>query len=175
MKSLGADLSLTGTGIVVLDDGKLVMQDSIKSKKDGDKPSDEIARLRGIVKRVMAFVDEHNPEVVVLEGIAFMSRNTTSLAQLAGLNYMMRDSLVDRGIDFLVVAPTSLKKYVTGAGNSSKDIMMLETYKRFGVSILDNNICDAYGLAQAGLAATDEDYKTTKFQDEVISLLRKQQ
>jgi len=174
MLSLGADLSLTGTGIVVLDGGKLMLKESIKSKKEGDKPSDEINRLRTIVGKLMAYVDEWNPEVVVLEGIAFQSRNTTSLAQLAGLNYMVRDSLVERGIDFLVVAPTSLKKYATGKGNCPKDTVMLEVYKRWSVSLLDNNIADAYILAQVAQSFYDDDYKRTQFQDEVLAVLRKQ-
>lgn len=174
MKTLGADLSLTATGVVVLEDGKIKDQLSIKSSKTGKKPIDEIKRLQGIVKELMEVVDKHKPEVVGIEGIAFMSRNTTSLAQLAGLNYMVRNELVKRDIPFLIIAPTSLKKYITGAGNASKDIMMLETYKRYHVSILDNNICDAYGLAQVTLCTMDSDRKTTKFQEEVIKLIKNQ-
>jgi len=174
MIALGADLSLTGTGVSVLEDGKVKEQTSIKSSPVGKKAKDEIVRLRTIVSSLMEIVDKYKPDVVVLEGIAFMSRNTTALAQLAGLNYMVRSALVERGIPFLIVAPTTLKKYVTGSGNASKDVMMLETYKRFGVSILDNNIADAYGLAQVGTAVLNTEHKTTKFQKEVIKLVSTQ-
>lgn len=174
MKSIGLDLSLTGTGVVVLNDGKLDAQTSIKSSKTGKKHSDEIERLRTIVSDIMEYVDEHKPDVAVIEGIAFMAKNTTALAQLAGLNYMVRSALVDRDIPFLIVAPTSLKKFVTGSGNAPKDTIMLEIYKRWHVTLLDNNIADAYALAQVGLAVSDSERKITKFQKEVIDLISTQ-
>jgi len=172
IKSLGVDLSLTGTGIALLEDEKLVYSGTIKSKKEGDTPTTEVLRINTIVGSVMEHVTE-DVDIVVLEGIAFMAKST-ALAQLSGLTYLVRSKLVERGVPFLVVAPTSLKKFVTGKGNSPKDVMMLETFKRFGVSIPENNQCDAYGLAQVGLATLDPKYKSTEFQKEVIKLIKKQ-
>lgn len=174
MKALGADLSLTGTGISVLEDGKVKEQASIKSSKTGNKASDEIKRLRGIVTEIMEYVDTWKPDIVVIEGIAFMSRNTTALAQLAGLNYMVRSELVERDIPFLIVAPTTLKKYVTGSGNASKDVMMLMTFKEFGVTILDNNENDAYGLAHIGLSVLQPPKKLKQHMKEVVKLVKTQ-
>jgi len=173
--SLGVDLSLTGTGLVILENGKSVYQDLIKSKPSGDKPIDEVKRIRKIVETIELTVGEYMPTIAVIEGLAFMARNSTALVQLSALNYMTRAMLMDYHVPFIIVAPTSLKKFVTGNGAAKKDVMLIETFKRYGVSILDDNVCDAYGLAQVGLALQGGNSKvTTKLQEEVLALLTKQ-
>lgn len=47
-----------------------------------------------------------------------------------------------------IVAPTSLKKFVTGKGNSAKNEMLLAVYKKWGVEFHNDNEADAYGLAR---------------------------
>ena len=135
MISLGIDISLTGTGIAVLDDGKGVYRGVIRSKPSGKKPLDELWRLLKINKEIASYIDKYKPEIIAIEGLAFMAKGT-SLVQLAALNYMVRREALERDTTFVIVAPSSLKKLVTGKGNSQKDQMMLETYKRYGVSIL---------------------------------------
>lgn len=175
MKSLGLDLSLVHTGVALLEDGKQILRTGIKTKPSKLKrPIDEIKRMQDIVDQVMEIVTDNRPDVVVIEGIAFMSRNSTALAQLAALNYMIRAQLMMKGIGFLIVAPTSLKKFITNKGNAQKDEVMLAIFKRYGVTITDNNEADAYGLAQLGLAIKDGERKITGIQKEVISLISSQ-
>jgi len=82
---------------------------------------------------------------------------------------------MSNNIPFIIVAPTSLKKFITGNGAAKNDVMLMETFKRYGVTILDDNECDAYGLAQVGLALLNGNSKsTTKLQEEVLTLLKKQ-
>ena len=175
--SLGLDLSLTGTGVVVLNDGKIVKQRLIKSKPISDgKPSDEVKRIRKIVEEIELIVGDSTPTIAVIEGLAFMVKNATALVQLAALNYMTRAMLMDYNVPFLIIAPTSLKKFVTGNGAAKKDVMLIETYKRWGVSILNDNECDAYGLARLGysILQLDSKPKITQIQQEVITLVSKQ-
>jgi len=173
--SLGLDLSLVGTGLVILENGKLLKRTLIKSKPSGSKPKDEVARIRKIVTEIECVLGETMPTIAAIEGLAFMARNTTALVQLSALNYMTRALLVDYHIPFIVVAPTSLKKYVTGNGAAKKDVMLIETYKRWGVTLLDDNENDAYGLAQIGLALMGGNSKdTNQKQEEVLALLRSQ-
>jgi len=47
-----------------------------------------------------------------------------------------------------IVAPTSLKKFVTGKGNSAKNEMLLAVYKKWGAEFHNDNEADAYGLAR---------------------------
>jgi crossover junction endodeoxyribonuclease RuvC len=173
--SIGIDLSLVGTGVVIIEKDKHFQKHLIKSKPKGDRPIDEVKRIREIVEEIELILGDTTPNVAVIEGMAFMARNTTALVQLAALNYMTRALLVDYNIPFIVVAPTSLKKFITGNGTAKKDVMLIETYKRYGVSILDDNLCDAYGLAQIGLAVFGKERKTlTQKQEEVLLLLKKQ-
>jgi len=66
-----------------------------------------------------------------IEGMAFMAKNTTSLVQLAALNYMVREWIVYDENKFIIVAPSSLKKFITGKGNAHKDLMMMTVYKKY--------------------------------------------
>ena len=175
--SVGLDLSLTGTGVVVLKDGKIVKQKLIKSKPVGDKPINELKRIKKIVEEIEDTIIETKCKIniAVIENLAFGVRNATSLTQLAALNYFVRDMLCECEIPFVLVAPTSLKKYATGNGVAKKDVMLIEVYKRWGVSILNDNECDAYALAQVGLGLLEGNVKNlTKTQKEVINLLKKQ-
>lgn len=170
MVSLGIDLSLTATGAIRLEEGKIIGRQIIKSKPQGKNPVDELNRLISIRDAIITT----NVDVAVIEGLAFMARNSTALTQLSGLSYMVREMLMLSGIKFYIVQPTTLKKFITGKGNGAKDLMLLETYKRYGVSFSDDNECDAYGLARIGEALINEKVKLTKFQEEVIGLIKKQ-
>lgn len=177
MITIGIDASLTGTGFVSLKDGKMINKKLITSKPCGPKPIDELMRLRKIVDAIESEIRdvqlEHGDiELAAIEGMAFMAKGT-SLVQLSGLNYFIRDSLRKHDIPFIIVAPTSLKKFSTSKGNAQKDLMMLETYKRWGVSIPENNTCDAYCLSRVAEGMCG-DPKLNKLQQEVIDLLNKQ-
>lgn len=174
MKTVGVDLSLTHTGVVALDDGKLVSKKSILTKPTGKRPVDEINRIEGIVQQICFVIDANKPDVVAIEGLSFMSRKTTALAQLSGLNYMLRRELMRRGIPFVIVAPSSLKKFITDKGNAQKDEMMEAVFKRWGVTILDDNENDAYCLAQVAFAMISDGYKITAKQRSVINLITSQ-
>jgi len=173
--SIGLDLSLTGTGVVVLKNGKIIKQKLIKSKPAGDNPVDELKRILKIINEIELVLSEELYGIAVIEGLAFMVRNATALVQLSALNYMIRAVLLKKNIPFIIVAPTSLKKFITGDGKSKKDVILMEVYKRYGVTIFDDNEADAYGLAQIGLALLGGNTKkTTAKQNEVIKLLSKQ-
>ena len=111
-------------------------------------------RFGHIVAQVCQTVGYYKPSLVVIEGLVLGSIKSTSTAQLAGLHYLLRWELNERGDQdgFLVVPPSTLKKFVTGKGNAKKDQMLLKTFKRWGVEFNDHNVCDAYGLARYGLA-----------------------
>ena len=168
MITLGIDLSMTGTGVVRLKDGHYTSQ-LIKTKPT-KSAEEEVKRLQTIRDKI----EMNDIDLAVIEGLSYATRNTTSLIQLAALNYMVRERLMMEKIQFIIVAPTTLKKFVTGKGNAQKDLMLLETYKRYKVNITDNNIMDGYGLARIGEALLDNKVQLTEKQKEVVELLRKQ-
>lgn len=176
-KVIGLDLSLTGTGVVVIQKEKIIVQKLIKSKPPEEKnPTTEIERIIGIKKGITDIIEDGSaPDLVVIEGLAYGVRNATALVQLSGLNYMIREYLYSRKIPFLIIAPTSVKKFITGSGIAKKDIMMLEVYKRYGVSMIDDNECDAYSLARIGLATLETNKDDLfEYQKEVVNLINKQ-
>lgn len=69
-----------------------------------------------------------------------------------------------------IVPPTSLKKYVTGAGNAAKDNMLLGVFKKWGVEYRDNNSADAYGLARMA-EALHTGVTQFKYEEEVLAKL----
>lgn len=177
MQTLGLDLSLTHTGLCIIKDGVMERAWSIKSKPSGNKPIDELKRLQGILYNIQnEALTARRVHMVAIEGLAFMARNTTALVQLAGLNYMVRNMLStsDNAAAFVIVAPTTLKKFISGKGNGDKNVMLMEIYKRWGETFIDDNEADAFGLAQVGQALVNKDYKLTQSQQEVIDLLKTQ-
>lgn len=173
----GLDLSLTHTGYVIInDDGVVLSRGVIKSKPTGTSHLAETQRIVKIAEEAVQAIDDvtQTPDLVVIEGLAFMAQGT-SLVQLAGLNYLTRILLAEFEWPFMIVAPSTLKKFVTGSGKGDKDMMMMHTFKNFGFAALDNNECDAYGLAVTGLAVLGKPIKkTTVPQQEVIKLLKTQ-
>lgn len=171
--TIGIDPSLTGTGIVVVKDGKIIDKLLIKSKPVGDRPIDEMDRIKKIVGLVNISLEMYKPDVICMEGLAFMARNTSALMQLAGLNYMLR-SMFHGHKQWYIVAPSTLKKFITGKGQGDKGIIMMEIYKKYGIELSDNNIADAFVLAQIGQAVLGAHKDLTIPQVEVCELIKRQ-
>ena len=179
MVIVGLDTSLTHTGIVIINDkGKVLDSGVIKSKPNGDTYLSEVERIVKIVEDVFSKITKNckkKPDLVVIENLAFMARNTTSLVQLSGLSFFIRIQLARFEIPFVMVAPTSLKKFITGSGKGDKDMLMMSVYKNYGFEAVDNNENDAFGLSAIGLALLGKPIKKLGVpQQEVINLLKKQ-
>ena len=88
----------------------------------------------------------------IMEGISYGSAGGGQVADLAGLNYMIRTLFVQQKDNFIIVPPTKLKSFAVGNGAADKSVMVASWKK------LDKNICgisdikiddlaDAYFLA----------------------------
>lgn len=140
---LGLDLSLTATGYCVLHSS--FETGVIKTKKKG------LVRLDYIRSKITECVGNCKPRMVVLEGYSFGSRvgQAFSIGELGGV---VKRALWKMDQDVMIVPPTCLKKFVSGKGNTSKDIILMKVLKKYGVEFTDNNECDAFALAQMGRA-----------------------
>lgn len=181
MISIGLDLSLTKTGYAILKgDGTVISSGLVKSKPVEDNPVAETRRIVGIVDDIFDKIFEaldtvSAPNIVAIEGLAYGVKHATALTQLAALNYIIRMRLVEMEWPFVIVAPTSLKKFITGSGNGDKDRMMMVVFKDYGFEALDNNVNDAYALSIVGLSVLNKALKNnTQPQSEVVALLKKQ-
>jgi len=143
---VGIDPSINGTGIIVLDkDANIVEQKLFSVKADTFEESlvkyeDEISFIPNIM----------NLKGVCIEGPAYQSTGQVVL-QMGALHFLLRLFLFKKNINYKIIAPGTLKKFVTGTGVAKKELMLLKTYKKWGAEFDNNNLCDAYGLARMAL------------------------
>ena len=177
---IGIDISLAKTGICIIGrDGALLYSGLVKSKPSGDSYLAETKRIVKIAEDIIGKIDEFCPEtspaLVVIEAQAFMARNTSAITQIAGLSHLVRTLLAEFEWPCVLVAPSSLKKFITGKGNADKNIVMLEIFKQYGHTFMEDNTADSFALAAIGMALLGEPLKPLlKPQQEVIELLEKQ-
>lgn len=133
---LGIDPSLTNFAIVS-SSSRLV----IKSKAKGPE------RLIEIREALREVVEAHNGiEVVAVEGYSFGSPGRAHAAgELGGVIRVLLYELLGPGRVYLV-PPSTLKKFVTGKGNSKKNEILKAVFQKWGEDFSDDNLADAYGL-----------------------------
>lgn len=107
-------------------------------------------RLQFIRDRVLELAAR--AEVVVLEGYSYASkgRAVLSLGELGGV---LRLALWEADIPVVEIPPATLKQYLTGKGNSKKEVMLAAAIRRLDYPGSNNNEADAYALLHAGLDA----------------------
>jgi len=169
----GIDLSLTNTGLIIIDEaGDIIIQKSIKTSAPDDKTSiGTIRRIEGIKRSVMKELLRNNVTKIAVEGFSYGSKGR-ALFQIAYLGYSIREELWKADIDFIEPAPKSLKQYVTGKGNSKKSEVMLQVYKKWGKEFSDDNLADAYTLAQM-LKGLENKQGLNKCQLEILEKIEK--
>jgi Holliday junction resolvasome RuvABC endonuclease subunit len=146
---LGLDLSLVSTGYCKLNDAnKLLEKGTLKFPKLKGMP-----RLDAITSAITSAITEltDSPSLIVIEGYSMGSKGSRvfSIGELGGIIKYM---LWKKNYKIVIVPPKTLKKFITNNGNAGKELMLLKTYKKYGVEFSDNNECDAFGLAKIGQA-----------------------
>lgn len=134
MRVTGLDLAMVATGAChTVEDA--ACWHLIKPKADKDRRIPEIK----------AQVREHvaGSALVLIE---FLPPNMNGAGITGMVHGAIRDMLLEEGIPYGDVGPSSLKFYATGKGGASKTEMSLAAMKRGGVEIADNNECDAWWL-----------------------------
>jgi Holliday junction resolvasome RuvABC endonuclease subunit len=139
----GLDLSITSTGFARTDGTTGLV---VTKQTDGDR------RITIIRDALMEAVGD--AQAVVLERAPATLKGYAGepLQQLQGA---VRAALMDRGIPYAVVPPSTLKLFATGHGNSPKSELAVAAYKRAGVEFerdKGGDQCDAWWLRMAGLS-----------------------
>jgi crossover junction endodeoxyribonuclease RuvC len=163
---IGIDPSLTSTGICTMDEsGKLLSTLAINSGFSGMK------RLYDIKQQIFkVLINFQLKPTVFIEGYSFGSMNGREV--LGELGGMIRLMLYEEGIEFVDVAPTSLKKYATGIGKGDKVAMAIGVIKSWGKDFPTTDQTDAYALCQFGrgyLGLVDD---LTVFRKEAIDAIK---
>lgn len=135
MKVTGLDLSMTATGVA---NGRIGHVDISTIKTVGTKD----VRLLQIKNWTLSA--SRGSALVLIEGFL----NKSFSAGITGMVHgAVRTGLIEAGISYATIPPTSLKKYATGSGGASKTAMALAAYKRGdGIEFANDNECDAWWL-----------------------------
>ena len=148
---VGIDLSLTGTGLVILDLNGNVVEQKIICTKNSQNIEERICLISNTIFNLIS----EKVEVIYIEGLSFGSKGAAAL-QLAGLHFYIRINLFSKKMVFEVIPPTTLKKFITGKGNCKKELILLKIFKKFGIEFEDNNLADAYVLARMAFESCEK-------------------
>lgn len=146
MLYLGIDQSLRHTGVALIDSNgnpKAYHAIIVKSLKGSE-------RLAHIQKELQLFLSNFDPVVAgSIEGPSIGSTHRGfDLGEISGV---LKADFFTRGIPLAVIPPTTLKKFVTGKGQASKEQMLYSVNRKYQLSLTDDNLADALGLARFSL------------------------
>lgn len=148
-KVMGIDPSLASLGLAYRGERGVVTAHALGHKTK--KGQDRLVFMRDIVSR---YLDLVAPELVAFEGyaIGFNNKNSNNILNLAELGGILKLLIFERGIDILLVPPTSLKLFATGKGNADKDKVRVAIQSDLQVSFSTSDQYDAAGLLVMGEA-----------------------
>ena len=146
---VGIDQSYSGFAITILGEDNSYKTTVAKFDSGGVSRLSEIQNhLRETVRSATTRGDVKD---VAIEGYAY--GREFGVAQSGELGGAVKLALyemgnIGKGQYPLIVAPTSLKKYVTGRGTGvQKNQMLLNVFKKWNVEFPDDNAADSFGLA----------------------------
>ncbi len=141
---LGIDPSLTGLALV----------DGLGNRHIVCTKADQFpcfpARLDHLLQEASRFVQTLRPVLAAIERPAYSRGEGTSgkTVERNGLYAGLQWMLWRAGVPYLDVASTTLKKFVTGRGDSEKSLMLREVWRKWQYEAKDDNDADAFGLSQ---------------------------
>jgi len=89
---------------------------------------------------------EQYPDIFLIENYAYGNHYT--LATLVEITTLVKNALYEFNIPFLCIAPTALKKFITGSGAAEKHQMKKMCNLKYGFTHESDNVVDAYCLAR---------------------------
>jgi Holliday junction resolvasome RuvABC endonuclease subunit len=151
--TMGLDLSLSGTGVVVKR-GEAVLHRSLISTEPA--MGSHHARMTLIACTIAEIAREYEPDLVGIEGYAFGKQfNTQPLMELGGV---VKHYLFHEECPWVTYPPQSLKKFALGAVPSRSGYskaaytkyvkgLMVDAARAGGCETFDDNVADAYHMA----------------------------
>lgn len=165
---LGLDVA-THMGVAVWSEGVIIHREVVHFP--AESRSNRFARYAQYAAHVEDLLTQWAISHAFIEGYGYANAHT--LATLVELGSMVRQVLHESEARWAEVAPTTLKKFVTGRGNAKKDEIMLAVYKRFGVECRSHDEADAVALAYFGAARLGQPVAVPKAQLDVARGLDK--
>ena len=136
VKVAGLDLSMSATGVATSADSRVAADTYLITPKQSRD-----LRLPEIASSVVKLVTDS--DLVLIEG--YLNRSLS--AGITGMVHgAVRAALIEAGLKYGTLPPSSLKMFATGRGGASKTDMAVAAYKRGGVEFTNDNECDAWWL-----------------------------
>lgn len=144
MKILGIDASLTSTGLCILENGAVENTGLIRTYDLRG-----MSRLRYIADKLQVCIGLYEPDFIVIEGYAMGIRGgrVFDIGEMGGV---MKAVIYNKKIEAIIVAPTSMKKFITEKGNAKKAQIRDSLLLNWDIDTDQEDIADAIGLALFG-------------------------
>lgn len=168
MKAVGIDLSIHKTGVACFEGGPDISTPIVKgfgaigyNKPISLEFASMFERYQAITDRVILFVKEHLPDLVVFEHYAFTpngrTNNLTKLAELRGVIFVELAKITS---NVVFIPPTRLKMYATGSGLAKKEAVIAQAQKEFPTVEVsgESDMADALYLAHYGVCRLHPEY-----------------
>lgn len=118
------------------------------------KKTENIMHLMFTIENIISKIDIENNTIYVLqEGVSYgSSLRSKAIYDLAGINYLLRSLFINKNhFNFIISPPKNIKKFITGKGNSNKDIInkiFLKIHPEMQVIPKVDDLADAYYMAK---------------------------
>ena len=105
-------------------------------------------------------------DCVTMEGISYGSTSGSSLVDLAGLNFLYRDTILKVCTNLVIASPMEIKKFAVGNGGVDKDVMIHVWKKCEPIDIEEDSkakvddIADSYFMALYGMVSISKEFET---------------
>jgi Holliday junction resolvasome RuvABC endonuclease subunit len=144
---VGLDLSLTATGICVLDEEDVRFETVGYGLKRSSRQKDKIERIIEIVSAILGEVETCIPMPAVgIEGYAFGARGAQN--DLGELHGAVKTQLwLAHQIEPVIIPASHARKSVLGKGNLAKQAIV-DLLTNRGIDVRNNNEADAYVIAK---------------------------
>ncbi|HEX2905049.1 MAG TPA: hypothetical protein VHO01_16465 [Jatrophihabitans sp.] len=157
---IGLDLSLTATGVAMVDltDGEIFTWRLKTTGRKGATATETALRISGMVRDIGEWISDQTTAPIqqwrdwlaVIESPSFGSKGGAA-HERGGLWWGVAGTLADMAVPIATVAPTSRALYATGNGRADKKEVIAAVRGRHPeVDIPDDNVADALTLAAMG-------------------------
>ena len=118
-----------------------------------DKEYVKATNVYNICNIISELITTYGITHVNMEGISYGSVGSAALADLAGLNFAIRNTIMNHNVSFSIIPPTGLKKFAVANGAADKDLMTyawltMEPQMKDIQDIKIDDLADAYFLSR---------------------------
>ena len=166
---LGLDLSLSGSGLVIIDDDYKIIEKRVMHFNAIDTE-----RLIFLEEDFLNILKPYQEKIklVCYESPAYKAEG--KLVEIGEWLGVVKTNLHKLGLNVIKAAPNQIKKYVSGKGVGDKNLIILDVYKNFGEEIRQDDEADAYIASRIShdyykIFKEKENLELKKYQIEVLN------